>query len=99
MRTTFYIELNIKTATGYECYGCFDLGFDRQFALNLFSKLEGRPPAEDTGVLQLDLVEKYRGLPLNMDVINCSVEELSRNVKTITKETFKRMNLSEMHAL
>ncbi|MBS1662221.1 MAG: hypothetical protein JST68_14345 [Bacteroidetes bacterium] len=95
MRTTFYIELNMKTAIGFECYGCFDLGYDRDFALNLFSKLEGQPAEGDAGVLQMDLIEKFRGLPVNMQVINCSIEELSRNVKVITRELFRQLSLDE----
>ena len=96
MRTTFYIEINMKTASGFECYGCFDLGADRQFAVNVFSKLEGKPVEGDQAVLHMDLIEKYRGLPVNMQVISCSMEDLSRNVKIITREFFKRINLEEM---
>lgn len=96
METTFFIELSMKTAAGFECYGCFDLGNDREFAVKLFSRLDGRPLEDEPGVLHMDLVEKYRGLPVNMQVVSCSVEELSRNVKIITRELFKRLNLDEM---
>ena len=41
-------------------------------------------------------IEKYRGLPVNMQVISCSMEDLSRNVKIITREFFKGINLEEM---
>ncbi len=98
MRTTFFIELNMKTATGFECYGCFDLGYDREFAVKLFSRLEGRPAEGEMAVLQMDLIEKYRGLPVNMEVICCSIDELSRNVRTITRELFRRLSLDEMTA-
>ncbi len=96
MRTTFFIELNMKTATGFECYGCFDLGDDREFAVKLFSKLAAQPAEGEAGVLQMDLIEKYRGLPMNMQVISCSIEELCRNVKIITRELFRRLNMDEM---
>jgi hypothetical protein len=98
MGTTFCIELYMKTTTGFECYGCFDLGYSREFALQLFSDLEGRPAVGDAGVLHMDLVEKYRGLPVNLEVMSCSVEELSRNVKVITRELFKRLSLDEKPA-
>ena len=94
--TTFFIEVNMKTANGFEGYGCFDLGDDRKFALQLFSTLGGRPPQGDEGVLQMDLVEKQRGLPVNVQVISCSLAELCGNVKIITTELFKRLNLDEM---
>ena len=93
MATTFFIELNLKTVTGFERYGCFDLGDDREFAVELFSRLEGRPDADDQAVLQMDLIEKYRGLPLNLQVINCSMNELCRNIRIITRELFKHKNL------
>jgi hypothetical protein len=96
MTTTFYIELNMKTIGGFERFGCLDLGDNRGFAVSLFSGLEGRPAEGDEGVLHMDLVEKYRGLPVNMQVISCTIEELCRNVRTVTRELFRRINLDEM---
>jgi hypothetical protein len=98
MTTTFYIELNMKTTAGFERFGCVDLGDNRNFAIRLFSGLEGRPAEGEEGILHMDLVEKYRGLPVNMQVISCTIEELSRNVRAITRELFKRINLDEMPA-
>lgn len=98
MKTTFYIELNMKTTAGFERYGCLDLGDNRDFAVRLFSGLEGRTARGDEGVIHMDLVEKYRGLPVNMQVISCTMEELCRNVRAITREIFKRINLDEMPA-
>lgn len=95
MRTTFYIELNMRTAKGIESYGCFELGEDRDFAVQVFSKLEGQPEEEGTSVLQMDLVEKYRGLPVDIQVISCSIEQLCHNTRTITRELFKRRSLDE----
>lgn len=96
METTFFLELNMKTADGFERFGCFELGCNRKFALSLFEVLEGRPPEGDDGVLQMDLIETYRGLPIPIRIINCSMAELCRNVQTITRELFKRTNLREM---
>jgi hypothetical protein len=96
METTFFIELNMKTADGFERFGCFEIGCDRKFALSLFSMLESRPAEGEEGVLQLDLVESYRGLPISIRVIDCSISELCRNVKIITRELFKRINLRPM---
>jgi hypothetical protein len=95
MKTMFYIELNLKTLAGFERYGCFDLGCDRVFALTLFSELEGQPTLDEAGVLHIDLVEKRNGLPVNIQVISCTVDQLSRNVKHITREIFKSFNLNE----
>ena len=96
MTTAFFIEFNMKTAAGFERFACFDLGRDREFALRLFSTLAGHAPMGDDGVLHIDLVEKRQGLPVNILVLNCSVAELSNNVKIITRELFKRINLEDM---
>ncbi|HTR28332.1 MAG TPA: hypothetical protein VMH27_03630 [Puia sp.] len=98
MATACYIELNMKTTTGFERFGCLNLGDDRDFAARLFSQLEGQAAAGEGDVLHMDLVEKHRGLPVNMQVISCTMEELCRNVRTITREMFKRINLDEMPA-
>jgi hypothetical protein len=96
MTTTFLIEFNMKTAAGFERFARFDLGCDREFALRLFSTLDGHIPMGDDGVLHIDLVEKRQGLPVNMHVLSCSIAELSNNVKIITRELFKRINLEDM---
>ncbi len=93
MEPKFYIELNMKTIDGFERFGCFELGSDRGFAVTLFAGLAGRPAEGDTEVLHMDLVEKRGGLPMNMDVISCTVEELGKNMKYLTRELFKRINL------
>lgn len=95
MKSMFYIELNLKTLKGFERYACFDLGSNRNFAVTLFSELEGEASADEAGVLHMDLVEKRNGLPVNVRVISCTVDQLSRNVKHITREIFKSFNLDE----
>jgi hypothetical protein len=96
MTTTFFIEFNMKTASGFERFAYFDLGRDREFALRLFSTLDGQIPIGDDGVLHLDLVKKRQGLPVNMHVRSCSMAELCNNAKIITRELFKRINLEDM---
>ncbi|HVU55388.1 MAG TPA: hypothetical protein VHD83_10050 [Puia sp.] len=95
MDSKFYIELNMKTVEGFERFGCFELGGDRAFSIGLFAELAGRPAADDTGVLHMDLVEKRGGLPVNMEVISCTVEELGSNLKYLTRELFKKINLGD----
>ena len=96
METTFYIEFDMKTPDGFETFGCFDIGNDRQFALTLFSKLKGERKADETSILHMDLVEKFRGLPVGIQVISCTMDDLCGNVKTITRELFKRLSLDEV---
>jgi hypothetical protein len=41
-------------------------------------------------------METKNGLPVNMQMIGCSLEDLAENCKIITKETFKLFNLKEI---
>lgn len=93
MRTVFYLICRLRTATGFEAFGTFNLGNDREFAYTLFEHLKGRRQASSTDVLQLDLMETRNGLPVNLRVISCTAEELAANCKFITKEMFKLLNL------
>ena len=93
MRTVFYIICRLRTATGFEAFGRFNLGNDRTFADTLYLHLKGRRQASPTDVLQLDLMETRDGLPINLHVISCTAEELAANCKYITKEMFKLLNL------
>jgi len=95
MEHKFYIELNMKTVDGFERFGCLELGSDRGFAVRLFAGLAGRPAEGDTEVLHMDLVEKRGELPMNMQVITCTVEELGKNMKYLTRELFRKINLDD----
>ena len=96
IESNFYIVLNIKTADGFESYGKFFIGNDRKTANSIFQKLKGSKKVSEKSILTLDLTETSHGLPLNMQLISCTLEELAENCKTITKETFKFLNLKEM---
>jgi hypothetical protein len=95
-KTTFYIVLNIKTATGFESYGRFFIGNKKEMAEAIFSKLKGNKEVDEKAILTLDVVETINNLPVNMEVLSCSLEEMAENCKTITKETFRNLNLREM---
>jgi len=94
---SFHIHIYLKTAGGFEKIGSFDLGTDKGFANDLFHLMEGRDPRPDEDLLHIDLVERLHGLPLNIRAIGCTVDELARNVKTITREIFKVLNLNGSH--
>lgn len=95
-QTTFYIVLNLRTCNGYESFGKFFIGNNREFAAGIFTQLKGGKNVTEKSVLQLDLVETINGLPASMQMITCSLEELAENCKIITKETFKLFNLKEI---
>ena len=95
-KTTFNIVLNIRTCNGFECFGKFFVGNNKKLAEAIFVQLKGRKNVDEKTILQLDLVETINGLPANMKMISCSLDELAENCKIITKETFKILNLEEM---
>lgn len=96
METTYYITLNIKTGKGYESFGKFCIGSDRTYAENIFKKLKGSNEVTEKNILHMDLVESRNELPLNVHMISCTLEELTENCRTITRETFKLHNLEEL---
>ena len=95
-QTAFNIVLNIKTCNGFDCFGKFFVGNNKKFAQAVFDQLKGRKNVDEKSILQLDLVETINGLPANMQMISCSLEELAENCKIITKETFKFLNMEEI---
>jgi hypothetical protein len=95
METAFYIVLNIKTGNGFESYGRFFIGNDKNFAHSIFQKLKGTKEVNEGDMLHLDFMETKNNLPVNIELINCSLEEMSENCKIITREVFKLFNLEE----
>lgn len=88
METTFYILLHIRTADGFENYGRFNIGNDREAAYTLFKQLKGRDDVNDKDILYLELMETADALPLNIKIKSCTLNELTQNCRIITKEIF-----------
>lgn len=95
-QTTFYIVLNLRTSQGYECFGKFFIGDNEASAEEIFKKLKGRDTVNDKSILQLDLMESKNGLPVNVQMISCSLEELAENCRTITRELFRLINMEDL---
>ena len=93
MDTTFYIELTLKTVNGLESFAKFFVGNDPTRARELFEKLSGFRDVNDSDVLLMSFMETRNELPLNVDIMTCTLDQLGENCKIITKELFK------MHAL
>ena len=81
MKTTFYIVLNMKKGKTFETFGKFFIGNDRDFAYQLFSQLDGNESVRESDVLHMDLMETVNGLPVNMKVINCRLEQLAAKLR------------------
>jgi len=91
--TTFYILLSIKTPTGPESFAQFFIGSNRAAAQEIFGKLEGTTEVDERNVLYLDFMETRNSLPVNLELISCTLEQFGENCKIITKEVFKFRNL------
>jgi hypothetical protein len=94
MTTQFYIVLNVKTSRGPESFGRFFIGNNRERAYEIFKQMKGIE-ADDKNVLYLDFMETAEGLPVNLKMITCTLNQLAENCKVITKEVFKLLNLEE----
>jgi hypothetical protein len=93
---TFYILLSIRTSNGFESFGKFSVGNNRKAAAAVFSQLKGNAVVDEKTILTIDLVETVNDLPLNLQILANTLDELTYNCKIITKETFKRLNLKHI---
>lgn len=89
----FFVVLSIRTPNGFESFGKFNLGNKRKPAVDVFRQLKGNPTVDEKTLLTIDLVETVNGLPLNLNIQGCTLEDLAYNCRVITKETFKLYNL------
>lgn len=93
MDSKFEISLNMKTCKGIETYGCFNLGKDEQFARSLFDGLLGDDKVNEDSVITIDLIKRENQIPYPQKLRHCSYAQLAENIKIITKELFKQLNL------
>lgn len=93
MEKSYCLVFNIKTGKGYEPYAKFFLGEDASFAQEVFQKLKGKRNPNNKCMLQIDFMESSNGLPMHLEVMSCSLEEMSENFVFITKEVFKKSSM------
>ena len=96
METTFYIKFTIKTPKGFESFGQFFIGNNREAAAAIFEKLKGAHDVDESTILQLDFIETKNELPVNIKVLQCTLNEMAENCKIVTKEVFKSFVLRGM---
>ena len=93
MHTAIYIDISIQTPEGPKRLGRFELGADREAARVLFKRLKGSPEVDQGDMLYMEFVEEVNGLPVNLDILTCDLQELGFNSMLITKEMFRLSNL------
>jgi len=93
MDNSFFINISIRTAQGPKQFGSFNLGNDAESAKELFSKLKGSAEANHNDLLFIEFVEMVNGLPGNLDILTCDLQELGTNCMLITQEVFRLSNL------
>ena len=90
---TFYVVLSIRTGDGFENFGKFNLGNNREAASEVFRQLKGSSAVDEKTMLTIHFMETINDLPVNFQIMACTLEDLACNCTLITKETFKMYNL------
>lgn len=83
----------MKAKNGDETFANFFLGNSPSTAKAIFKRLRGNTNVSDGDLLQLEFMETRESIPVNLDVIACTLQELGENCKLITKELFKSVVL------
>jgi hypothetical protein len=89
MGTQFYIVLSVKTIAGPECFGKFFIGNKRSQAMTVFQSLKGDRVIDNRHKLLIEVMECAGDLPLNIDMVGCTLEQFGENCKIIAREAFK----------
>jgi hypothetical protein len=93
MNTSFQISLHLKTPSGFETYGTFELGPDSEQAIAIFKALKGTPDIAQNSILYMDFSEIRDGIPLPIEIVYCTLDEISYNARIITREVFRNLSL------
>jgi hypothetical protein len=99
MATDFYIDLSIQTDQGPTRIGRFNIGQDREKARELFKKMMGSGNITGRSMLFIEFTEVVNGLPVNLDMLTCDLQELGVNCMLIAREMFCTMNLKTGNGL
>lgn len=94
MQTKFYIICHLTTPTGPEAFGRFEIGNDRKAAYQLFARLKGDKEVNERNMLCMELMETENELPVNINMLSCTLDQLTENCRIITKEVFNLRNLN-----
>lgn len=93
MKTAYQISLHLKTPSGFETYGTFELGQYREQAMAIFSQLKGTAGIASNSILYMDFSEIRDGIPLPIEILHCTLEDITYNTRIITRDVFKNLSL------
>ncbi|MDF2382020.1 hypothetical protein JMG10_11120 [Nostoc ellipsosporum NOK] len=94
MSTEFFISLTLLTPEGPQSFARFTLGGNQKYATGIFNALQGTSESDSPTLLQLEFTELSNGLPVNIKLKDCTLDQLSWNCKYLTKEAFKRAGMN-----
>ena len=98
METQFYILFSLKTGKETENFARFFIGNNRKHAYRIFHRLKGTNDVNDKNILWMEFTETKEGLPFNLKMMSCNLDQLAENCKIITKELFKLSILENDYA-
>ena len=85
----YELILRINTPHGEEIAGKFFLGNSHDEAYALFDQLQGEDTTGTEHFIYFEFIEIENGLPANLKLIACTLEQAGCNMKIILKELFK----------
>lgn len=88
----FQFVISIRTPKGYIETGRFFIGDGIREAISILEQLEGNTKTENP-ILKIDLIKYVTNIDTVLETLDCTLEQLSENVKVITKELFKLANI------
>jgi hypothetical protein len=89
METNYQISLLIKTPSGFEAYGNFDLGSNREQALAIMENLKGTDDVSENSILYMEFTGVQNGIPLPLKILHCTLEDIAFNARVITRDILK----------
>lgn len=89
----FQFVISIRTPRGYVETGRFFIGDRIREAITILEQLEGKNNGEHDPILKLDLIKYSGDSDTILETLDCTLEQLSENIKIITKEIFKLVNI------
>ena len=61
--------------------------------MDIYGRMEGAPATTKLAMLRLDLIKAEGDSSFVVATMDCTLDEIANNTKTIIKETFKVLNL------